>query len=189
MDEKSIADIANENVSIIDAMRAIGMDTAYAGYSGKQYCPFGDLRHSDAGTSKAFRVYLETNSCFCFAGCGYYNPVMLVQDGLDLTAQQAAEMLLLRTGWSPETYESRWETLQANEGPQIDTGALADALKLFCSRRVDDWEFAQLTGSIATTLDKCLGLLTKVTTPQEAQVWLDTTKTAMRTIIEREGHV
>lgn len=185
--EVSLVDLANEDVSIYEALRVIGSDAIYAEYGGKQYCPFGDLRHADGGLSKAFRVYFESNSCFCFAGCGYYNPVKLVQEAMDMSAQEAAEMLLLRAGWVPETYETRWQQLQENT-EKIDTGALAEALKTYCSRFDPDWEFSQLGGTIAKTLDKCLGLLAKVSTTEDATTWLTQTKQVMKHTIEREQH-
>jgi hypothetical protein len=179
-EEKSVIELANERMTIVDACNELGMDIYDFSISSlKVYCPFGHLYHSDGGTSKAMRIYPATNSAWCFAGCGYFTPVKLLSLDKGISEEEAAESILETTKYIPPDYESRWEALVTAETP-MDTDALSDALKVACARLDPNWEAHQFEDAIATKLRKCLQLLSKVHTEEDATKWLTITKQIMR---------
>jgi hypothetical protein len=174
---RSSIQIANERLSIVTALRQAGAEAS--DFGGKQFCPFGHMYHADGGYDKALRVYTESNTAYCFAGCGYFSPVKLIALAKDIDEQDAAEYILELTGYVAPTLDSLWE--HANRDPRkVDHGALTDALKLACSRMSPDWEERQLDDDVATRFRKCLALLPKVRTEQDAETWLSNTKKIMR---------
>lgn len=177
--EKSLIDLANENMTIIQACNLLGMDVNdFSIASLKVWCPFGQLYHSDGGSTKAMRIYPATNSAWCFAGCGYFTPVKLIAMDRGVTDQQAAELILERTNYVAPDYESRWQALVEAQ-PTIDKDDLAEALKVACARMTPDWEDRQFDEEVAQKLRQCLGLLPKVRSAEDATKWLSTTKKIM----------
>lgn len=171
--------IANERISITKACSMIGMDVdGHAAASMKMYCPFGEIYHQDGGISKSFRVYPDTNSAWCFAGCGFFNPVKLVAAYRDLPDPEAAEQILLETGYVPEDFESRWEAAVADDF-RVDTSALAQALALACRRLHPRWEQLQFDNEVSQRFNQCLSLLPKVRTSGDADLWLSRTRETM----------
>lgn len=179
--------LANERMTIMDACNQIGIVGAAYGYNGKLYCPFGNLFHADGGVSKAFRIYPKDNTAFCFAGCGYFNPVKLIAKDKDLSELAAAEYILDFTGYVPPDIDSQWAGVTSTE-ENIDTSYLPEALKMFCTRIDPDWETSQFTPDIAHTLRKCLELTAQVHTSAEVTQWLRVTKQVMTKAIG-EHHV
>ena len=89
--EKSVIDLANERITIIEACNMLGMDVHdFSIASLKVWCPFGHLYHSDGGTTKAMRIYPATNSAWCFACNLYFTPVKLIAMDRGIPDQQAA---------------------------------------------------------------------------------------------------
>lgn len=173
-------ELANDRVPILQAFRMVGLDVGdVSAVSMKLYCPFGDVYHHDGGSEKSLRIYPETNSAWCFAGCGYFSPVKLVALKRDLSEEEAAEAMLEETGYVAPNYSDQWDAL-VNETKLADTTSLAEALKVACSRMTPDWEELQFTSSVSSMLARCLALLAKVRTEEDADKWLATTKTAMR---------
>lgn len=180
-EEKSVIQLANERMTIIEACNSLGMDVMdFSIASLKVWCPFGHLYHADGGTTKAMRIYPATNSAWCFAGCGYFTPVKLIAMDKGITEQQAAESILESTNYVPPDYESRWNAL-LDEKPAINTDDLTEALKIACSRMVPDWEERQFDEVVAHKLRQCLALLRKVRSEEDATKWLSTTKQIMKT--------
>jgi hypothetical protein len=172
--------LANERMSITEACAYIGMGDV----SGlvKTYCPFGELMHEDGGRGKAFRVYPETNSAYCFA-CGRpYRPVSLIATDRDLTEHEAASLILEEVGYIPPDLDSMWAAA-SNDTPVIDHNSLIAALKTACARIDPNWEERQLEPMVARVFSRCLAPLEKVTTEEEARQWLDVTKKAMHTVL------
>ena len=184
MDPNEAKELANEKVTITTAFSIIGAEVNHYATSTKHYCPFGHIYHADGGSSKALRVYPETNSAWCFAGCGYFNPVKLIAMDKDISEEASAEFLLDFIGYVPPDYESTWDAMMS-ESPKVDTSALAEALKLACSRVSPDWEQRQFEPSVAQRLSQCLRLLPRVHTEEEAVKWLAVTKQAMQVELGR----
>lgn len=178
---ESVFDLANGRMSITEALAEAGTDTdGY--YGGKVYCPFGTLYHSDGGAAKAMRVYATSNSCYCFAGCGFLNPVKVLAMVHDVSEADAAAMILDLTGYVPPDYISQWEALTAAP-VQMDRESLAAALHVACARYDPLWEDHQFEDSVLVALRQCLGLLPKVTTPDDATLWLSATKKVMHRVL------
>lgn len=177
--------LANEQVSIFTACRLVGLDLPEdAGYGRpiKIHCPFGDLSHIDGGVEAAFRVYPESNSAFCFAGCGYFTPVWLVAHAWDLDTTTAAQDLLERAGIRPPTLAAAWA--QASTADVVpDPALLREALTTFCRRVRPDFDELQFTPAVASWLTRCLVLLDRVATNADAQTWLTGCKQAMNAVL------
>lgn len=183
MELRSAIQIANERVSITDALDMVGASVGqYAAASMKLYCPFGHVFHQDGGAERAMRVYTDTNSAYCFAGCGYFSPVKLVSMFREISEEQAAEALLIETNYVAPDYESVWDDLM-NSKPTVDTASLAEALKVACSRMDPRWDETQFEEPLSGKLTQCLGLLPKVHTQEDATKWMAITKEVMRSAI------
>lgn len=180
-DEPSAIELANERLNIVDACNRLGMNLSDAGF-GKHYCPFGDLFHADGGHGKAFRIYVGTNSAFCFAGCGYFSPVRMIATDKGISEADAAELILELTNYVAPDFQSRWDAM-ATATPNINTDDLAEALKVACARMNPNWEDLQFEDAVSTKLRQCLQLLVKVTTEEEATKWLSTTKQVMHRVL------
>ncbi len=173
--------MANEQVSIVDACRLIGMDVpdgVMHGRNMKLHCPFGEVFHSDGGVEAAMRIYPESNHLYCFAGCGYHTPVTLVAQAFDLTRRDAARELLERAGLREPTREEIWTAVATHHDPP-DTAYLAQALKTYCRRTVPDWERRQYEPDVSRRLSACLALLDHVDTDEAALRWLTGCKAIM----------
>lgn len=179
-EEKTLVQLANERLSIIDACNMLGMDVMdFSLASLKVWCPFGHLYHSDGGTTKAMRIYPATNSAWCFACSIYFTPVKLIAMDKGITEDQAAESILEQTNYIAPDYEARWKALTEVQAP-VNTDDLAEALKVACSRMVPDWDERQFEESVSHKLRQCLSLLRKVQTEEDSTKWLSTTKKIMQ---------
>lgn len=178
--EESIVTLANARVTISHALRLVGTDVPdYMGRGAKLYCPFGHLYHSDGGMAKAFRVYPDTNSAYCFAGCGAFRPVSLIAADRGMSPEDAAEFLLDLTGYVPPDLDSRWAAATA-VSVDIDRGSLAEALKVACAAMDSRWEVRQFEDDVAVRFRQCLGLLPRIQSGADAAQWLQATKQIMR---------
>ena len=176
--------LANSLMTITRACRFIGMQIGdFDVHSIKLYCPFGQDMHEDRGRGKAFRVYPDTNSAYCFACAMPYRPVSLVATDRGVTDAEAAEIILEEVGYVPQDYESRWDDITAKE-TLPDLEGLSQALMTACSRMSPDWEFRQLEPDVAATLRKCLEIRHSVHTEDEARKWLAGTKIAMQRVLD-----
>lgn len=172
--------LANQRVPITTVCTMIGMDVPPIARM-KVHCPFEHLYHSDGGIDAAFQIYEDgdsKNSAWCWACGRYFSPVLLFAQAQDLSEPVAAQVLLDRTGYVPPTLESLLQAAERAAVP-VDTAYLARALKTYCSRICDDWEDRQLDPEVADRLSRCLALLTRVRSDDDAERWLDATKRAM----------
>lgn len=169
--------LANELMTIYEACIEVGMGDVSG--MAKTYCPFGSVFHADGGRSRAFKVYPETNSSYCFACQKVYDPVGLIATEKDISYRAAAELILEMKAYVSPDYETRWDAL-TQETVQVDVEALQDALRIACARMVPDWATRQFEDRVATKLTQCLGLARKVKNDEDGRKWLDMTKQAMR---------
>ncbi len=187
MGKSSIA-VANEHVSIVTVLQMLGIelpDDIGAARSRKLHCPFGDVYHSDQGTSPAMRVYPETNSAYCFSCSAYFTPVSLAAKAMGTSMVAAAEQLLDRVGHRPLDLAGQWQQAK-NYEPDPDKALLADALKTYCRRTHTGWETRQFEPEVAALLTRCLGVLDLVHTAEDATTWLAACKRAMNRALYRE---
>jgi hypothetical protein len=184
---RSWIDLANEKISITDVLTTLGIyvpTNVKGGGSRKVHCPFG-FYHSDGGLSKAMRVYLQSNTVYCFSCSKRYGPVALAAAKWDCSWDNAAFRLLEDSGYKPKSIKERWAEATAVSGEEPpDTLALAEALKTYCSGISSDWDIRQLDGDVASTLDSCLKLLDSVKTDESALKWLKTCKVVMARKLE-----
>lgn len=184
MADSSIS-IANEKVSITTVCQMLGMFVPELYYlsSLKLHCPFGDVSHADGGQARAFRVYPEDNTAFCFA-CGiFFTPVRLLAMARDLSVEEAAEVLLEEAGYQPEDPDDRWALLLQSTEEPVSQLELAEALKIFCARVDPSWEERQFDTAIAVRFQQCLDLLSGVKNGADSKKWLAGTKQVMITIL------
>lgn len=180
--KKSLIEEADERVSIVKVCRLIDMNVPEGGY-GKHRCPFGDVNHSDGGVEPSFRIYTETNSAYCFACRKYFSPVHLYAEAKDKRRSQAALDLLEFIGWKPVSRAQRWAEIIAPE-VTVDLSMLALALRTYCARICREWEEYQFIPEVTELFSKCLALLDRVRTPEDAEQWLETCKQVMRKKLE-----
>lgn len=179
-------DKANELVQISDLLANFGIYIpidAQSGASKKVHCPFG-FYHSDGGTSRAMRIYYESNTAYCFSCTKRYTPVKLAAAVWDCSWSTAANRLLEDAGFKPKTLKERWVEATTPVENKPDLIALADALKMYCSGISADWSKMQYSDKVAAKLDRCLSLLDSVATSEDADKWLSVCKIAMRRILE-----
>lgn len=179
MKPRELIALANSRMSIVSACNMLGVSVGEFAYGSiKTYCPFGQLWHQDGGSTKAFRVYAATNSCFCFAGCGMFTPVTLLAKARDMTNEESAEWILVHTGYVEPDFQSQWDALTSRP-TSVDRDSLTEALKTACAGMDPAWEDRQFDPEIAKRFTACLGLLPKVQSAEDATQWLSVTKTAM----------
>lgn len=182
---KDLIRVANEKISIYSVCTLVGVDM-YQGYgsNSKLYCPFGNMYHIDGGNTRAFRVYFDTNSAYCFACSQYFNSVDLFAQYNDMSREQSAEVLLDMAGWKEPTYEEKWEKI--NEKEAFNTASVIEALNIYCGGIRDDWNFAQLQEPYSSAYLKCLNVTERIDTLEKAQKWLEVSKNLMRKVLTDE---
>lgn len=177
---------ANERVSIYFVCDKAGVEySSMYGSNSKLYCPFGAITHMDGGETRAFRIYEETNSAYCFACTQVYDPVGLYCALTDLGRVEGAEALLEEYGWKPETFEEKWDRVSAT--PEYDNSTLPEALEKYCTRLNDDWPIMQFDEPYRTHFRKCVNLSRSVSSTEEAMKWLDATKAYMKEVLSVKG--
>lgn len=182
---RSPVTIANEVVSIITACQLVGMDLPDdlgMGRTRKLHCPFGDTSHPDFGVDPAFRLYIESNHAYCFAGCGYFTPTRLYAHAVDVHQRAAALDLLERVGYRPVSLAQAWARVSAPESTP-DLASLRAALQTFCARVCPTWSVRQFDPDVAQTLGRCLALLDRVRSDADAGRWLVGVKTVMTRVL------
>lgn len=171
---------ANDHVSIIALYRRIGLyvpNDVPLGDSFKTYCTFGYL-HSDGGMSQALRIYPGGNHAYCFAESLRITPVKLWALTNDLRYYEAAEELLSEIKIEEEEQEDE----------RLDTSALAYALTIYCERTVTEWEQRQFEDQrLAKAYSRCLALLPRVATDEDATRWLEASKTLIDRTAGNDG--
>lgn len=141
--------------------------------------------HSDQNATRAFVVYQDSNSAFCYACATYFSPVYLVAKAWDRSLYHTAIELLDRVGYKPVSMAQAWANATTKE-VVVDVTNLGLALRVYCSGVVPNWDSVQFDPEIASTLDKCLALLVRVHTEDEATQWLHTTKQVMKSALRKD---
>lgn len=180
----SVIATANAEVTIFQVADWIGMNVPETSASLKTYCPFGEVSHSDGGTDTAFRFYRDTNSAYCFAGCGAFTPVRLAALAWDRGFKDVAEELLERIGHRPLDPAEAWEAAATYVAP-VDLEALGSALKLYAERVEPRWQTRQYDEEVQQVLGRCFALLGSVRSGDDAARWLTVCKTVMGRALRR----
>lgn len=181
---KSVIDFANTVVPIGVAISLVDpwFKNIDSSYGGKLHCPFGHINHSDGGQEKSLRLYAATNSAFCFASCGFLNPVRVFSIAYDLKSSTAAYRVLEASGHKMPSIQERWD-LAGVVDSSIDLESLQQSLIVFCRSVCGDqaWRALQYKEEIIQLLDSCFQLLELVTSELEVITWLHTCKKVMET--------
>ena len=182
-------DLANEKLNIAQVCRWIGSwaPDEMEGRSRKIRCPLGEDWHTDGGHEKSMRIYPDSNSVYCYAGCGKMGPVALYARYHELSSDIAASQLLDRIGYRPPSPAERWR--RASQKPEeINRHDLGLTLRTYCERISQGlWKKVQFEDEVAEKLDKCLSLLDFVVSTEQAHTWLNATKAVMAKVIGREA--
>lgn len=185
MNRPSVITVANEQVSIVTVCQMVGLDISDdvgEGRSRKLPCPFGEIYHSDHGRDPAMRLYMDSNSAYCFSCQAYWTPVSLFARAMDLDHRTAATRLLDRIGYKPVNLAQAWKQA-VSYAPELDKAALAEALKIYCRRIEPQWSRRQFDPGIAQHLTRCLSILSLVRNETDADLWLTRCKEVMRQAI------
>lgn len=181
----SLIGVANAQITITQACYWAGLDVSDGEGNRKLRCPFGDYSHSDGGAAASFRIYEDTNHAFCFACAKYWSPVSLMSDVWDCSRAEAAERMCKKAGVTPPDWKEHWAELQHPLPP--DTASLGEALKMWCARQYGPgWSTGQFDSRVADPLAACLGVLSLVTTDDQAGMWLDSSKLLMLPWLTKE---
>lgn len=188
---KSPIDIANEQVSIVSVLLQMGIDIpdSSSGNSWKTHCPFEAFYHLDRGGSKALRVYYDSNTAYCFRGCGFLTPVTLFALKTGLSRADAALMLLQTNGIDLPSFDEQLQ-LVLSPSNSISKSSLREALQTFCKREVGEaWGTVQFLDHVIIGIDKCLKLLDKVDNEEVAKIWLAKSKQYMSALLKGTSYV
>jgi len=176
--------LANTKISIVTACQWAGISVSEGEGGRKTWCPFGLISHSDGGVDRAFRVYEDSNSAYCFSCAKYWTPVSLMTEVWDCSRTEAAERMCGTAGITVPGWRERWDSLQYPAA--VDTASLAEALKRWCARIYGPgWETDQFDSEQADPLAACLGVLPLVTTGNDASAWVDSSKQIMLPFLQR----
>jgi hypothetical protein len=179
---KSTIDVANEEVSIYSVCDIVGIDySSYYGNTAKLYCPFGHITHMDGGQTRAFRIYPDTNSAYCFACSQYFDSVGLFAAFSDMTREESAVTLLEGIGWQEETFEEKWERL--TEEVRYDTSEVVTALNAYCERKDPMWPVNSMYSPYLESYTQCIGLVSSITNHSQAAAWLSAAKKHMNGVL------
>lgn len=179
--------MANSTVSIVHVLRAIGVDTPELSRGSiKVHCPFGEVWHGDGGNEQALRVYEDTNTSFCFACTKLYTPTALHALTYDISESDAAEILL--NDVAPQLKENfqNWDKLMKEHILKPDTFSLVRALEIYCSTIREDWFLVQFDENISVLHLKCLALLDRIQSAEDAADWLRVSKEVMSRILIKD---
>lgn len=192
--KRTLVEIAEEDVRIERVLQDLfSIDSVEDAGGWKTHCPLG-AEHSDGGTSKAMRVYSDTNSAYCFSHRTSFTPLSLWRlKHPHMSRREAAEDMLEHYGIrsTPPTLDERWEHLEATEEkvPQ-DVEALRETLRYFARTTLPDYaakqydaEVLEVMGKIYLTSESLTGDCSYDTMVH----WLQTAKNVMKKLWRKNG--
>jgi hypothetical protein len=127
------------------------------------------------GSRGAFRAYDDHG--FCWNCRGYFSVTGLLAVVWEMDLEDAALRALDQIGYVPLSFAHRWEHVQREIAP--DPGQLELALVTWCEAACPEWTRRRYDKAVANRLARCLGLLPKVKTSQDAETWLSACKQVM----------
>ena len=119
----------NQIVPIEKALGLINIDVPENADSWKTFCPTG-YEHRDGGTSKTLRVYLDTNSAWCFSCKKSFRPIDIAEIFFKNKPATAGDKLAkhLNLTMQEPTLDERWGRLDASTVKILDLGILTNSL-------------------------------------------------------------
>jgi hypothetical protein len=152
--------LANEKVRVEDVINeyfAPDLPIPYQSTSWKTSCPF-QFEHEDFGFEKQFRVYSETNSCYCFKMHGHMDPVILWQSRLPGANRRVAAIDLLETyGIETKTknWKERFRETAAERTMILDPAPVMQAFQVML-HSLPDYGKRQFEADVIDDVDVCL---------------------------------
>lgn len=129
----------------------------------KAHCPWG-WTHPDGGMEKSFRVY-ATNTAYCFAGCGFINPVRAAAMLWDVSEQRAAKEMSARYHVATGDVDTAVEVMLTE--PVVGHAELAEALRRWVQVTYGDDTKAR------EALIRCVSVIELITSAADAATWWD----------------
>jgi len=167
---------ARRRISFLQALSLIDIGTGERQRGMKVQCPV-------CGSGGALRVWSDHG--WCFSEQRQYNAVSILAEKWDLDEESAAIKAMKDLGLSMPRFEEAWEAALAPPPPARES--LAEALRIWCGAHSANWRTRQYDDEVAEMLARCLGLLPKVTTPAECDMWLTKCKAAMERVLGNTG--
>jgi hypothetical protein len=188
---ESVVDIANR---IVPLRIVLGMTNIYVseftyGKSIKTRCPFADIYHLTEDAGKSMRVYSDTNTAFCYMGCGVLTPVSVYAKLNGVPYKAAAKFLLEKVGHKLKTFDEKWADAVNGVEP-LNLQGYRDALNEICtSYSKGEWSSLKYSPSVSSSFSKLLEILDKASSYEDADRWLATARQLMLKKIDEEKHV
>jgi hypothetical protein len=167
---------AQKKISFLDALKLLEIGTGERSRGMKVQCPV-------CGSGGALRVWSDHG--WCFSEQQYYTATGILAEKWQLDEESAAIRAMKELGIAMPRFEDAWEAALVPPPPARES--LAEALRIWCGAQCADWRTRQYDEEVAGMLARCLGLLPKVTTPAECDMWLSKCKAAMGRVIARTG--
>jgi hypothetical protein len=188
---ESIIDIANK---IVPLRIVLGMTNIYVseftyGKSIKARCPYADIYHLTEDAGKSMRVYSDTNTAFCYMGCGVLKPVSVYAKLNGVSYKDSAKFLLEKVGHKLKTFDEKWADAVSDTGP-LKLEGYREALDEICLQHSQgQWGYLKYMSSISSSFSQLLSILDKAQSYDDADKWLDIAKQHMLKQIDREKHL
>lgn len=179
-------EMANSKVRIEDVINEYfnpDLPVPYDATAWKTSCPFQE-EHADHGFEKQFRVYSETNSCYCFKMHGHMDPVTLWQSRLPGTTRRQAAIDLLETyGIETKTrhWRERFRETQMEKEVEFDPVPVIRAFQLML-HSLPSYSRLQFDGDVIEAVDLALKEIAQkvplFTSVRSLEVWFNDLKGA-----------
>jgi hypothetical protein len=185
---ESIVDIANR---IVPFRKVLGMTNIYVseftyGKSIKARCPFADIYHLTEDAGKSMRVYSDTNTGFCYMGCGVLKPVSVYAKLNGVSYNVAAKFLLETVGHKLKTFDEKWQDAVSEDRP-LNLEGYREALDEICFHHSQgQWGSIKYATLVSSSFSQLLSILGKAKSYEEADKWLEVAKKHMFKQIDKE---
>lgn len=189
--DESIIDTANK---IVPLRIVLGMTNIYVseftyGKSIKARCPYADIYHLTEDAGKSMRVYSDTNTAFCYMGCGVLTPVSVYAKLNGVSYKESAKFLLEKVGHKLKTFDEKWQDAVAGFEP-LNLQGYREALTEMCIFHSEgEWGTLKYAPGVSAAFSKLLTVLDKATSYEDADRWLDKARLIMFNQLDRERHL
>jgi hypothetical protein len=155
------------------------------GKSVKARCPYADMYHLTEDASKSMRVYSDTNTGYCYMGCGVLTPVSVYAKLNDLSYRSSAYELLEKVGHKFKSFEEKWN-LAITPTVDLNLDSYRNALATYCDMWWGSSHDLRYRERVVQAFSQSLEALNKAASETEADQWLEVAKEGMRKLIEKE---
>lgn len=156
------------------------------GKSIKARCPFADIYHLTEDAGKSMRVYSDTNTGFCYMGCGVLKPVSVYAKLNGVSYNEAAKFLLELVGHKLKTFDEKWQDA-ISEDASLNLEGYREALDELCFQHAHgQWGSLKYETSISSSFAQLLNILSKAQSYDDADKWLEVAKQHMFNQIDKE---